>query len=124
MPGSLHVVQTLLGRLLGLIGDVGVLEGAVTLSAAVLNGDADCDARLKTAGNIARVLVLIVSGFGDVTAVELVLEDRLGVLLGLLGGVGVLEVGLVTAGDLSFGRHVGWCGGLVVGGGCCGCNCK
>ena len=42
-----------------------------------------------------------------VAAVELVLEHLLRVLLGLLGGVGVVDVGLVAAGDLSFGRHVG-----------------
>lgn len=62
--------------------------------------------RLEATGNVARVLVLVIASLGDVAAVELVLENGLGVLLGLLGGVGVLEVGLVTAGDLSFGRHV------------------
>lgn len=66
--------------------------------------------RLEAAGNVAGVLVLVVSGLRDVAAVELVLEDLLGVLLGLLGGVGVVDVGLVAASDLSFGRHVG---GLV-----------
>jgi len=44
-----------------------------------------------------------------ITAVEVVLENLLGVLLGLLGGVGVLQVGLVAAGDLSLGRHVEDC---------------
>ena len=41
-----------------------------------------------------------------ITTVELVVEDLLRVLLGLLGGVGVLEVGLVASSDLSFSRHV------------------
>lgn len=41
-----------------------------------------------------------------ITAVELILEDLARVLLGLLGGVGILEVGLVAAGDLSISRHV------------------
>jgi len=44
-----------------------------------------------------------------VAAVELVVEDLLGVLLGLLGGVGVVEVGLVATGDLTISRHGdGW----------------
>lgn len=44
-------------------------------------------------------------GKHTITAVELVVENLLGVLLGLLRGVGVVDVGLVAAGDLSFGRH-------------------
>lgn len=44
-----------------------------------------------------------------VTTVELVVENFLGVILGLLGGVGVVQVGLVAAGDLSISRHPeGW----------------
>lgn len=43
-----------------------------------------------------------------ITAVELVLEDLAGVLLGLLRGVGVVEVGLVAAGNLGISRHVEW----------------
>jgi hypothetical protein len=45
------------------------------------------------------------TGKSTIAAVKLALENLLGVLFGLLRGVGVLEVGLVTAGDLSF-RHV------------------
>lgn len=71
------------------------------------------DLRLETTSNIARVLVLVVASLGDVTTVELVLEHGLGVLLALLGGVGVVDVGLVAAGDLSFGRHVGGLVGLI-----------
>lgn len=33
-------------------------------------------------------------------------------LLGLLGGVGVVEVGLVATGNLSVRRHVVWCDGF------------
>lgn len=47
-----------------------------------------------------------VLGDSTIAAIKLALEDLLGVLLGLIRGVGVLEVGLVTAGDLSF-RHIG-----------------
>lgn len=36
---------------------------------------------------------------------EVLLENRLGVLLGLIGGVGVVQVGLVTADNLSFRSH-------------------
>ena len=39
-----------------------------------------------------------------IATVEFILENFLGVLLGLLGSVGVLESSLVAAGDLSF-RH-------------------
>lgn len=46
-------------------------------------------------------------GNRTVAAVKLLLEDLLGVLLGLLGGVGVGDVGLVAAGDLSFGHGDG-----------------
>lgn len=70
----------------------------------------DKNSRLETTGNVARVLVLVVARLGDIAAVEFVLEDGLRVLLALLGGVGVVDVGLVAAGDLSFGRHIG---GLV-----------
>lgn len=40
--------------------------------------------------------------------VVFVLEDILGVVLGLSRGVWVVEVGLVTADDLSFRRHFGY----------------
>lgn len=46
-------------------------------------------------------------GWLTVTAVELLLEDLLGVFLGLLGSVGVVQVGLVAAGDLRVTRHIG-----------------
>jgi hypothetical protein len=53
-----------------------------------------------------------------VSTVELVLENGLGVLLGLLGGVGVVDVGLVAAGDLSVSRHDDSEVGRVVGSRC------
>lgn len=60
-----------------------------------------------------------------ITAVELFLEDLLGVLLGLLGSVGVVDGSLVAAGDLSIGHFegCGWCVGAVGGAGywCCCC---
>jgi hypothetical protein len=85
------------------------------------------DLRLEAAGHVSRVLVLIVIGLGNcehgsvsqvcqarwrqvdltITAVELVFEDPLGVLLGLLRRVGVADVGLVAAGDLSVSGHFG-----------------
>lgn len=46
-------------------------------------------------------------GNRTVAAVKLLLEDLLGVFLGLLGGVGVGDVGLVAAGDLGFGHGDG-----------------
>lgn len=42
----------------------------------------------------------------SVLTVEVLLEDLLGVLLGLSRGVGVVQVGLVAADDLSFRSHV------------------
>ena len=42
-----------------------------------------------------------------ITAVELVLQNLARVLLGLLGGVGVVEVSLVATSDLGIRRHVG-----------------
>lgn len=42
-----------------------------------------------------------------VTAVELILQNLAGVLLGLLGGVGVVEVSLMATSDLGISRHVG-----------------
>ncbi len=42
-----------------------------------------------------------------IASVELILENLLGAVLGLLRSVGVVDVGLVAAGDLSFGRHGG-----------------
>jgi hypothetical protein len=62
------------------------------------------DSRLQASGNISGVLVGIVTSLGDVTTVKLLLEDLLGMLLGLLRGVGVVDVGLVTSSDLSL-RH-------------------
>lgn len=38
--------------------------------------------------------------------VEVLFENLLGVFLGLSGGVGVVQVGLVTADDLSLRSHV------------------
>lgn len=49
------------------------------------------------------------AGWASVLTVEVLLEDLLGVLLGLSRGVGVVQVGLVAADDLSFRSHV--CGG-------------
>jgi len=48
-------------------------------------------------GNLHVVRVLAnIRSTSDVTPVELLVKDLLGVLLGLLGGVWVIEVGLVT----------------------------
>lgn len=66
--------------------------------------------RLQPASNIVGVLVLVVVGLGNIPTVELLIQDLLGVLLALLGGVGVVDVSLVAAGNLSL-RHVGrWFG--------------
>ena len=46
-----------------------------------------------------------------ISAIKLFIEDPLGVLLGLLRGVGIVEVGLVTASNLSFSGHCGGVGG-------------
>lgn len=48
-----------------------------------------------------------------IAAIKLLLEDLLRVLLGLLRGVGVLEVGLVASGNLSVSHIDGW--GWLVG---------
>lgn len=43
----------------------------------------------------------------DVAAIKLLVEDILAVLLGLVGSVGVVEVGLVTADDVAGVGHFG-----------------
>lgn len=102
-----HLVEAVLGRLLCLVRSVGVAQG-----------------RLQTTGNIARVLLLVVTGLGDISIVELLMENLLGVLLGLLGGVGVVDGSLVAAGDLSISHFDGCRWSVRVdGSGCCCCCC-
>jgi hypothetical protein len=100
----LHPLKALFGRLLGLLGVVGVVDGG-----------------LETAGDVVRVLVsLIAASRLEVARVEnlsrLMTERRksLGwstylaaVLLGLLRGVGVVDVSLMATSNLSVCRHVG-----------------
>lgn len=72
----LHVSKPLLGALLGFFRDIGVVESS-----------------LETTGNVVGVLVSAVGGHGlRVTAVLNLLEDLLGVLLGLIGGVWGMSV--------------------------------
>ena len=57
-----------------------------------------------------RIGVVVIRGeFFTISVVELLVEDLLGVLLGLLRGVGVVDSSLVAAGDLSIG-HFEVCG--------------
>jgi hypothetical protein len=57
----------------------------------------------------------------DISAIKFILENVAGVLLGLLGGVGVVEVSLVATGDVSNVGHVEnlrlevWIGSWLVG---------
>ena len=46
-----------------------------------------------------------------ISTIELFIEDPLGAFLRLLRGVGIVEVGLVPAGSLSFSGHGGGVGG-------------
>lgn len=62
--------------------------------------------------HVVGVLAVFRGGRLDVAAIELVVQDFLGVLLGFLRGVGVVEVGLVAADD------VAWVGHGDRGGGC------
>lgn len=52
-------------------------------------------------------LARVTRAIGRLTAVQLILEDLTGVLLGLFGGVGVVKVGLVATGDVSCVGHFG-----------------
>jgi hypothetical protein len=67
--------------------------------------------------HIVRVLALVRSGL-DVTAVELVVQHVAGVLLGVFGSVGVVEVGFVAADDVAWVGHfeMGYGGWVVVDG--------
>jgi len=57
--------------------------------------------------HVVRVLSLVRRRF-DVAAVELCVQHVAGVLLGLLGRVGVVEVGFVAADDVAWVGHFGW----------------
>ena len=68
----------------------------------------------RSTGTAARILhivgvLVLVRGRLDVATVELVVQNVAGVLLGLFGGVGVVDVGLVAANDVAC---VGHCGGV------------
>jgi hypothetical protein len=64
-----------------------------------------------------------VVGCSRLTITQLVLKHLSRVLLRLLGGVWVVEVGLVAAGNLGFAGHVGGVGGVDgCGGKWCACG--
>lgn len=69
-------------------------------------------ARGKGFLHVVRVLALVRSGL-DVAAVELVVQHVAGVLLGFVGGVGVVEVGLVATDDVAWVGHFELVGGWM-----------
>jgi hypothetical protein len=131
---SLHLVKAFLGRFLGFLGDVGILECPAPVRRQLIRvnqgGRGGLNLRLKAAGNVARILVCQITGFGHyqwqilamlprgllrridcptIASVELVLKDILRVHFGFLGRIRVVQVSLVAASDLSFGGHVEVC---------------
>lgn len=121
---GLHLLKTLLGRLLRLVGNLGVVDGTIARVSMTDPEMRGYCGSLTPLGRLQRCrdscpccqrswgLSNDVSGQSSevkvrqrtVAAVELLVEHLLGMLLGLLGGVGVVEVSLVAAGDLSL-RH-------------------
>lgn len=82
-----HILQALLGGVLGLLGDLRVVDGSeqhISTSGTTASKAEDDHSRLETSRNILGVLPV---GFLDVTAGELVVEHVFGVLLGFFRSV-------------------------------------
>lgn len=82
-----HILQALLGGVLGLLRDLRVVDGSghhISTSGTTASKAEDDNSRLETSRNILGVLPV---GFLDVAAGELVVEDVFGVLLGFFRSV-------------------------------------
>lgn len=83
---TLQIIQSFLRRLFGFLGDIKVVDGTsfflVSHSYRVHTGHS----RLQSASNIVGVLVAASRSI-DVAAIELLVENVFGVLLGLIGGI-------------------------------------
>lgn len=101
---SSHGVELLLSVLLGLVRDVGVVKGSLV---AASTGKGLVSGWLVRKGkniHVVGVLVAVVRAGGRLEVAGL--EDLARVLLGLLRGVGVVEISLVATSDVSGVGHV------------------
>lgn len=83
-PLFAHLVETLLSRVLGVLGDLRVVHSPEEVSMKVMLKGWE-NIRLEATSNV--VGVLFAGGGVDVAAIELLIEHFLGVLLGLFGGI-------------------------------------
>lgn len=102
--GQSHVLQLLLGVMLSLIADIGVLQRSLISSSdyTLAIRRQGTIGKLEVGDTVAGVLSLMgVAGLALCLLAQFTVEDFTGVLLGLFGSIGVVEVGFVASGLLT-----------------------
>ena len=98
----LHILQLFFSVLLGVIADIGVLQGCF-VTARNYSSVVRC-VRRKTVAGIFSLLGAVARSLSGVT--QITFETVARVLLGFLRGVGIVEISFVTTGLTSIGHFL------------------